>query len=72
MDCNPPGSSTHGISQARILDWVVISYSRNLPDPDIEPTAPASPALAGGFFTTKPPGKTRAYNIHKLFCSPTT
>ena len=28
MDCNPPGSSVHGISQARILEWVDISYSR--------------------------------------------
>ena len=27
MDCNPPGSSVHGISQARILDWVAISFS---------------------------------------------
>ena len=28
MDCNPPGSSVHGILQARILDWVAISFSR--------------------------------------------
>ena len=28
MDCSPPGSSVHGIFQARILEWVVISYSR--------------------------------------------
>ena len=27
-DCSPPGSSVHGISQARILEWVAISYSR--------------------------------------------
>ena len=27
MDCNPPGSSVHGISQARILEWVAISFS---------------------------------------------
>ena len=26
--CSPPGSSTHGISQARILEWVAISFSR--------------------------------------------
>ena len=25
MDCSPPGSSVHGISQARILEWVAIS-----------------------------------------------
>ena len=28
VDCSPPGSSVHGISQARILQWVVISFSR--------------------------------------------
>ena len=28
MDCNPPGSSVHEIFQARILEWVAISFSR--------------------------------------------
>ena len=28
MDCSPPGSSVHGISQAKILEWVAISFSR--------------------------------------------
>ena len=28
MDCNPPGSSVHGIIQATILEWVAISYFR--------------------------------------------
>ena len=27
MDCSPPGSSVHGISQARILEWVAIAFS---------------------------------------------
>ena len=36
MYCGPPGSSVHGISQARILEWVVISSSRDLPDPGIK------------------------------------
>ena len=27
MDCNPPGSSVHGILQARILEWVASSFS---------------------------------------------
>ena len=32
MDCSPPGSSVCGVSQVRILEWVVISFSRrNLP-----------------------------------------
>ena len=29
MDCSPPGSSDHGILQARILEWVVISFSKH-------------------------------------------
>ena len=33
MDCNPPGSSVHGIFQARILEWVSISYSRESSQP---------------------------------------
>ena len=28
MDCSPPGFSVHGISQARILEWVAILFSR--------------------------------------------
>ena len=30
MDCSPPGFSVHGISQARILEWVAISFSIKL------------------------------------------
>ena len=29
MDCSPPGSSVHGILQARILAWVAVSFSRD-------------------------------------------
>ena len=29
MDCSLPGSSVHGISQAKILEWVAISFSRS-------------------------------------------
>ena len=28
VDCSPPGSSVHGILQARLLEWVAISFSR--------------------------------------------
>ena len=41
VDCSPPGSSVHGILQARILEWVAISFSTDLPDPGIEPRSPA-------------------------------
>ena len=41
MDCILPGSSVHGIFQARILEWVPISFSRDLPNPGNEPALPA-------------------------------
>ena len=33
VDCSPPGSSVHGISQARILEWVAISFPRGSSPP---------------------------------------
>ena len=54
LDYSPPSSSVHGISWARILEWVAISFSRDLSNSGIKPT---SPALAGKFFTTEPPRK---------------
>ena len=33
MDCSPPGSSLHGILQARVLEWVAISFSRESSQP---------------------------------------
>ena len=67
IDGSPPGSSVPGILQARILEWVAISfsilewvaifYSRYLPAPGIKPTSSVSPALTGRFFTKEPPGK---------------
>ena len=35
VDYNPPGSSVHGILQARILEWVAISFSRGSPNPGV-------------------------------------
>ena len=49
MDCSPPGSSVHGSLQARILEWVAIPSSRDLPDPGMEPQSPMSPELAGSW-----------------------
>ena len=47
--CSLPGSSVHGIFQARILEWWSFPPPRDLPDPGIEFVPPA---LAGRFFTT--------------------
>ena len=49
LDCSLPGSSVH-----QILPFPPLG---DLPDPGIETTSPAFPALAGRFFTTEPPGK---------------
>ena len=42
MDCTPPGSSVHGILQARILEWIAISFFRG-----IFPTQGLNPCLLG-------------------------
>ena len=52
MNCSPPGSSVHGILQARILECLLFLSSGNLPNSGIEPMSLSSPTLAGGFFTT--------------------
>ena len=36
VDCRPPGSSVHGILQARILEWVANPFPGDLPNPGIE------------------------------------
>ena len=48
MDCNLPGSSVHGILQARILEWVAVSFSRGSSRPR-DRTQVSS--IAGRFFT---------------------
>ena len=52
MDCSSPGSSAHRNSQARILEWVAISFSRDLLNPEIEP---GSPAFQADALTSEPP-----------------
>ena len=41
MDCSPPGSSVHGISQARYWSELPFASPEDLPDPGIEPKSPA-------------------------------
>ena len=48
MDCSPPGSSVHGILQARILEWVFISISRGSSQPRDQTWVSC---IAGRFFT---------------------
>ena len=55
MDCSPPGSSAHRIFQARIMEWAVIFFCRDIPNPGTEPVSPVSTVLISGFFNTEPP-----------------
>ena len=52
MDCSPPGSSVHGTFQARTLEWLPFLSPGDPPNPGIELSSLASPALAGEFFTS--------------------
>ena len=61
MDCSLPGSSVHGISQQEYWSGLPLSCPGDLPDPAIEPSSLVSPALAGRFFITAPPGKPQFY-----------
>ena len=54
MDHSSPGSSVHGLLQARILEWIAIPFSRGFPDPGIEP---GSPALQADSLLSEPPRK---------------
>ena len=54
MNCSPPGSSVHGILQARILNWVAMPFSRDRPDPGIKFEAPA---LQTDSVPSEPPGE---------------
>ena len=57
MDCSPPGSCVHGISQKEYQNLLPFPYQGDLPHPGIKPMSPVSPALVGRFFTTEPLGK---------------
>ena len=57
MDCS---SSVHGILQARIQEWVAISFSRDLPDPGIELGSPAW--QADFFLSAELPGNPLIYS----------
>ena len=57
VNCSLPSSSVHGIFQARLPEWVAISSSRGSSQPRDETFLSCVSCIGGGFFTTKPPGK---------------
>ena len=60
-NCSPPGFSVHGILQARILKWVAIPFSEDLPNSEIDP---GSHALQAYSLWPEPPGK--PHFIHRI------
>ena len=54
VDCSPPGSSVRGISQAGILEWEAIVFSRWPSQPRDQAHISFISCTAGGFFTTEP------------------
>ena len=54
MDSNPPGSSVHGSFQARVLEWVAVSFSKGSSQPWIESR---SPAWQADYLPSEPTGK---------------
>ena len=74
MECSPPGSSVHEITQARILGWVAISFCRGSSWPRNRTHVPCT---AGGFFTAEPLEKPQLCSCssfcprlhsHKAYC----
>ena len=63
MDCSLPGSSVHGILQARILEWVAICFSRRSSQPRDRTHDSCSSCIAGRFFTSEPPGQAKGYSV---------
>lgn len=54
LGCSTPGCFAHGILQARIIEWVPISFSRGSSQPGIKPS---SPAMQADSLTSELPGK---------------
>ena len=73
MDCSPPGFSVHGILQARILEWVVLSSSRRSSWPRGQTFIPSLLCVLNwqmGSIPPESPGKHPATNILNRKCTP--
>ena len=57
IDCSLPGSFVHGISQARIPEWVAIPFSRALSQPRDQTLVSHVAGIAADSLWTEPPGK---------------
>ena len=55
-----------GFSRQEYWNGLPFPSPGGLPDPGIEPASPAGPVLAGGFFTTQPPGKSSSKELNVI------
>ena len=63
LDCSLPGSSVHGVFQARVLEWVAVSTPGDLHSPGIKSTSLVFPVLAGRLFTNSATWKTKDISL---------
>ena len=54
LDCSLPGSSVHGVFQARILEWIALPFPGDLSNPGMEPVSLGIPALQADSFPAEP------------------
>ena len=69
MDCSPPGSSVHGILQARIVEWVVIFFSRGSSWPRDQTWVSC---IAGRFCTIWATRNVKSLSWIRIFATPWT
>ena len=66
MDCSPPGSSVHGIRQARVLEWAAVSFSRGSSRPRDRTCTSYVPCIVGRCFTPSATWETSRGDGHCL------
>ena len=64
MDKGAWQATVHGVLQARILEWVAIPFSGDLPDSGIEPE---SPTLQADSLSSEPPEKSKRHTSRSWF-----
>ena len=67
MDCSLLGSSVYRIFQARILEWITISFSKGSSQPRDQTRISCFSCIAGRFFTAETPGKPYNMDTNLLF-----
>ena len=66
VDCSSPDCSIHGISQARVLEWIAISFAKGLPDSRITHSSPVFLALQRDSLLLEPSGSSEIRNMSKV------